>query len=147
MNAKSQRSSKYFKFALYLVVVVLINVAGITLFFRVDMTGNQLFSLSPISRQVSATLSEPLTIKVFFTKDLPAPHNTTELYLRDLLNEYALYNKKHFKVQFYNVSAETEGISDQARENQQMARDYGIQPVQIQIVEEDEVKFKQAYMG
>jgi DNA-binding GntR family transcriptional regulator len=75
---------------------------------------------------MAATLTEPLTIKVFFTKDLPAPHNTTELYLRDLLNEYALQNKSKFKVRFYNVSAETEGLNDAARENQQMAREYGI---------------------
>jgi hypothetical protein len=45
------------------------------------------------------------------------------------------------------VSAETEGLNDAARENQQLAREYGIQPVQIQMVEKDELKFKQAYMG
>lgn len=147
MNAKAHRYAKYIKFAVYALVVVLIDLAGLTLFFRADLTHNKIYSLSPVSKKMAATLTEPLTIKVFFTKDLPAPHNTTELYLRDLLNEYALNNRKKIKVQFYNVSAETEGVSDAARGNQQMARDYGIQPVQIQIVEQDELKFKQAYMG
>jgi len=147
MNAKSSKYSKYIKFAMYVVIAVLVNMAGITLFFRADLTKNKVYSLSPISKKVAATLTEPLTVKVFFTKDLPAPYNTTELYLRDLLNEYALNNRKYFKVHFHNVSAETEGVSEEARENQQMARDYGIQPVQVQNVEEDEVKFKQAYMG
>ncbi len=147
MNAKAQPHAKYIKFAVYALIVVLVNLAGLTLFFRIDLTGNKVYSLSPVSKKVAATLTEPLTIKVFFTKDLPAPHNTTEMYLRDLLNEYALQNKSKFKVRFYNVSAETEGLNDAARENQQMAREYGIQPVQIQIVEQDELKFKQAYMG
>lgn len=147
MNAKAHRYAKYIKFAVYALVVVLINVAGLTLFFRADLTQNKVYSLSPVSKKMAATLTEPLTVKVFFTKDLPAPHNTTELYLRDLLNEYALNNRQKLKVQFYNVSAETEGVSDAARANQQMARDYGIQPVQIQNVEQDELKFKQAYMG
>lgn len=147
MTATPRNRSKYIKFLLYAVIVVLINIAGVGLFFRGDLTQNGIYSLSPISARVAETLTEPLTVKVFFTKDLPAPHNSTEMYLRDLLNEYALNNKKYFKVHFYNVSAETEGVSDEARENQQTARDYGIHPVQIQIVEQDELKFKQAYMG
>ncbi len=147
MNAKAQHYAKYTKFFLYALVVVLINWAGLTLFTRTDLTHNDIYSLSPVSKKVVATLTEPLTVKVFFTKDLPAPHNSTELYLHDLLNEYALNNRKYFKVHFYNVSAETEGVSEEARVNQQMARDYGIYPVQIQMVEKDELKFKQAYLG
>lgn len=147
MTTKSQTYSKYIKFMLYALIVVLINVAGISLFFRADLTQNRIFSLSPVSKKVVATLTEPMTVKIFFSKDLPAPYNTTELYLRDLLNEYAINNEKYFKVHFYNVSAETEGVSEEAQNNQQMAREYGIHPVQIQNVEQDEIKFKQAYMG
>jgi ABC-type uncharacterized transport system involved in gliding motility auxiliary subunit len=131
MNAPTQRYAKYIKLLLYVLVIVLINLAGITLFFRSDLTGNKIYSLSEVSKQVVATLSEPLTVKVFFTKDLPAPHNNTQRYLQDLLGEYALHNKKHFKAQFYNVTPETEGISDDARDNRETARNYGIHPVQF----------------
>ena len=144
---KSQRYAKYFKFVLYLIVIVLLNLAGRTFFTRIDLTANQLYSLSGISREVVSTLTEPLTIKVFFTQNLPAPHNNTELYLQDLLKEYALHGNTHFNYRFYNVSPESEGIGDDTRANREMARDYGIDPVQIQVVEKDEVKFKQAYMG
>ena len=147
MNANTQSSAKYIKFLLYAIVVVLVNVAGLTLFFRADLTHNGIYSLSRISKQVVSTLTEPLTVKVFFTQDLPAPYNNTQRYLQDLLNEYAQFNKKYFRPHFYNVSPETEGISDDARANREMARDYGINPVQIQAVEKDELKFKKAYMG
>lgn len=147
MNAVTQRYAKYIKLLLYVLVIVLINLAGLTLFFRSDLTGNKIYSLSNISKQVVSTLSEPLTVKVFFTKDLPAPYNSTQRYLQDLLDEYALFNKKQFKAQFYNVTPETEGISEAAQDNREMARNYGIHPVQIQTVEKDEVKFKQAFMG
>lgn len=148
MNATSERYAKYIKLLLYVVVLVLINVAGLTLFFRGDLTKNNIYSLSDISKQVVSTLSEPLSIKVFFTKDLPAPHNNTEQYLRDMLKEYSLHSNEYFNYRFYNVSAETEGIgSDDTGINRQMARDYGINPVQIQLIEQDEVKFKKAYMG
>ncbi|MBN1665328.1 MAG: Gldg family protein [Deltaproteobacteria bacterium] len=147
MNVKLQKTGKFVKFALYAVVVILINAAAVSLFFRADLTKNRIYSLSPASKAAVATLREPMTAKVFFTKDLPAPHNNTETYLRDLLNEYALHNRKYFKVHYYDVSADTEGVSDKARANQQTAREYGISPVQVQNVEHDELKFKQAYMG
>lgn len=147
MNPKPQRYAKYIKLLMYVLVIVLINLAGLTLFTRIDLTASKSYSLSEVSRAVVATLSEPLTVKVFFTKDLPAPHNNTQRYLQDLLNEYALHNKKYFRPQFYNVNPESDTLSEGALDNREMARNYGVQPVQIQMVENDELKFKQAFMG
>ncbi len=141
------RSGKYMKFIIYVIVVVLVNMAGITLFFRVDLTANKIFSISEASKRVVATLSEPLTVNVFFTKNLPAPHNLTERYLHDLLEEYSIYANKFFNYRFFDVSPEEGELTDQARENQKLANNYGIHPVQIQAVEKDEVKFQRAYMG
>ncbi len=138
---------KYYKFIVYLVVVVLIDVAGLTFFLRADLTSGGVYSLSEASRTAVATLSEPLTINVFFTKNLPAPHNNTERYLHDLLEEYAVHSNKYFNYRFYDVSAEEGDIGEKAKRNQEMARNYGIYPVQIQNIEQDEVKFQNAYMG
>lgn len=140
-------AGKYVKFALYLIVVVLVNIAGITLFFRIDLTADKLYSLAAASKKVAAGLSEPLTIKIFFTRDLPAPHNNTERYLHDLLEEYAVYAGKFLNYRFYDVSPEEGEITPKTRENQKLANNYGIHPVQIQVVEKDEVKFQKAYMG
>ncbi|MCG6894284.1 MAG: Gldg family protein [Desulfobacteraceae bacterium] len=140
-------TSRYLKFLAYLAVVVLINVAGTTLFFRLDLTEDGMYSLSPASRAAVADLSEPLTIQVFFTQDLPAPHNATEQYLRDLLDEYAGASNRFFNFRFYEVSADEGDITEKARRNQELAQDYGIHPIQIQTFEKDEVKFQKAYMG
>ncbi|MBF0469540.1 MAG: GldG family protein, partial [Desulfamplus sp.] len=137
----------WFKFLIYTVVVVLVNIVGVTLFFRVDLTSNKIYSISKASNRVVSTLSEPLTIKVFFTKNLPAPHNNTERYLHDLLEEYASKSGKLFNYRFYDVTATEAGITEKANVNRSMAEDYGISPVQIRVIEDDEVKFQQAYMG
>ncbi len=142
-----KRSEKYIKFLIYLIIVVLVNVAGITLFFRMDLTANKMYSISNASKKVVSTLSEPLTIKVFFTKNLPAPHNNTERYLHDMLEEYAIYANNHFNYHFYDVSAEEGELSEKSQENQKLANNYGIHPIQIQAIEKDEVKFQRAYMG
>ena len=140
-------TSRYVKFALYILVIVLINIVGITLFTRLDLTENKVYSLSNVSKDAVSTLSEPLTINVFFTRDLPAPYNTVERYLRDLLGEYSLHANKYFNYRFFDVSPEGESGSEQSAKNRKLAGDYGIYPVQIQAYEQDEVKFKKAYMG
>jgi len=132
---------------IYIVVVILVNLAATTLFVRFDMTGDKLYSISAASRQAVASLFEPLTIKVFFTQKLPSPYNNTEQYLRDLLEEYAIYANKHFNYRFYDVSPEGNAGSETGASNRQLARNYGISPVQIRLLEKDEIKFKNAYMG
>ncbi|MCA1795340.1 MAG: GldG family protein, partial [Desulfobacteraceae bacterium] len=137
----------YIKFILYIAVIVLVNIVGLTLFFRADLTKNQIFSLSEASKEAVATLSEPLSVKVFFSKNLPAPHNNTERYLRDLLEEYAARSGRLFNYSFYNVSSQEGDLSASAGENREMARSYGISPIQIRIMENDELKFQNAFMG
>ncbi len=140
-------SQKYIKFLVYLIIIVLVNVAGITLFYRLDLSAGKMYSISDASKNVVSTLNEPLTIKVFFTKNLPAPHNNTERYLHDLLEEYALHANRHFNYSFYDVSAEEGELPEESQKNQKLANNYGIHPVQIQAIEKDEVKFQRAYMG
>ena len=144
---RTQRSGKYIKFIAYAALVILLNIAGMTLFARIDLTGNRIYSLSKASRNAVKALSEPLTIQVFFTRNLPAPHNSTERYLHDLLAEYAVYAGKNFDYRFYDVSPDDGSPQSAKIENQKLAESYGVQPVQIQAVENDEVKFQKAYMG
>ena len=146
MVAKANRG-KYVKFVVYLVAVALVNLAGTTVFFRIDLTGDKIYSISNASRQVVSTLSEPLTIDVFFTENLPAPYNNHKRYLRDLLEEYAIYASKYFNYRFHDVNPDEGELSPDGRANQEMANNYGISPIQIQVIDEDEVKFQKAYMG
>jgi len=141
------RSTTYLRFLSYVLVIVLVNIAGTTLFFRIDLTRDRIYSIYAASKSVVSTLSEPLTINVFFTKNLPAPHNNTERYLHDLLDEYSIYANRYFNYRFYDVSPEEGDISQAARENQELASNYGIYPVQIRAIQKDEVTFQKAYMG
>ena len=142
-----KRSQKYYTFLLYLVVIVLINLVGITLFFRVDLTSNDLYSLSDASKKVVSSLNEPLTVNVFFSKNLPAPYNNVELYLHDLLEEYEIYSNDNLSYRFYDVTAEEGDLSEEAGENRKIAQSYGIYPVNVQKIEQDQAKVQRAYMG
>jgi len=139
---------KYYKFILYLVVLLLINLVGKTLFFRVDLTANNLYSLSDASIEAVSTLNEPLTVNVFFTMNLPAPFNNIERYLHDLLAEYESNSNNNLSYRFYNVSAGEEELGgEEIEENRKLAHSFGIYPGNVQVVDQDEMKVQKAYMG
>ncbi len=138
---------RFVKASLYLTVLVLLNAASFRFFFHLDLTRNKRFSLSETSRRVVATLSEPMIVKVFFTRRLPAPYNGVRRYLHDLLAEYAIYGKRYFDYRFYDVDPQEGQPAGKTSANRALALDYGIEPIQIQTIEKDEVKFQKAFMG
>ena len=135
------------RFALYLVLIVLLNIASSRFFFRADLTANRIFSLSDASKGIVAELQEPLTIRAFFSKDLEPPYNTIEQQLRDLLEEYAVNANRFFNYTFYDMGGEGNSGSEEIIENRDLAQSYSINPIQIQKIEQDEVKLQSAYLG
>lgn len=147
METKRYEFGKYATVGLYLIILILIILVGQNVFLRLDLTANRLYSLSKASKDAVRTLNEPLTVNVFFSRNLPAPYNNIERYLQDLLQEYAAHAGKYLNYRFYNVSATENELSEKAEENRQMAQDYGIYPVNVQTIEQDEAKLQRAYMG
>ncbi len=144
---RTKAEAKYYKFGLYLIIVILVILVGQNLSFRLDLTANGLYSLSKASKQAVSTLKEPLTINVFFSKNLPAPYNNIERYLHDILGEYSLYSQKYLSYRFFDVSAKEGDVSGKAEENRKKAQDYGIYPINVQTIEQDQAKVQRAYMG
>lgn len=144
---KNFEKNKYYKFGLYLVVLLLINIVSVTLFFRIDLTSNRLYSLSDASADAVGSLKEPLTINVFFSKNLPSPYNNVESYLHDLLEEYEIRSNRFLNYRFYDVMAREGDLSEDAEENRKIAHSYGIYPVNVQKIDQDEAKIQKAYMG
>ncbi len=135
------------RIVLYLAVVILLNVAANSLVFRIDLTQNKIYTLSDASKNAVATLQEPLTIKVFFSQNMPAPYNNIEQQVRDLLEEYAHWGNEFFNYSFYSMGTEEGADPELLSEYEEMARSYFIVPIKIEKVEKDEVKLVRAYMG
>lgn len=123
---------------LFFLLVLFANLVSTKSFARLDLTSPKSYSLSQKSKQVVKTLEEPLSVKVFFTENLPAPYSTVYQYIKDILVEYKGNANKNFSYEFADMSKP---------ENENLARSYGISQVQIQELKNNEVGFKQAWMG
>ncbi|MBN2403658.1 MAG: Gldg family protein [Spirochaetes bacterium] len=121
---------------LNLIIIMLVNLVGITLNFKCDLTRNNAYSLSEISKEVVSNLADPLTVKVFFSDNLPAPYNSVQRYLYDLMEEYAGAANNNFNYEIVDVEKEKDKVSD-----------FGISPIQVKEIASDQLKFRNAYMG
>jgi len=144
---KYRNKEKWIKFILYIAVIVLVNLVSGTIFFRIDLTENKTYSLSAASKNLVASLEEPLTVRVFLSENLPQPYNNLEQQMRDLLEEYALEGNSNFNYSLYLLDQEGTAADEKGRNLRSMAEDYNIPAIQIQNVEQDEVKLQTAYMG
>jgi ABC-type uncharacterized transport system involved in gliding motility auxiliary subunit len=119
-------------------VIVALNVLGVFFFLRADTTHNRAFSLSEGSRRVVRELDETLTITAYFSADLPAPFNSTERYVRDILSEYQAAGGSNVVVRF---------VSPDSDEEREEANDRGVQLVQHQNIEDNAVSVVEGYRG
>ena len=124
---------------LIIAIIVIFNIALRSLFFRVDLTKNNVYSLSNSSKTVIKKLDDRMIAKVFFSENLPGQYANSRRYLQDLLEEYQAYSKGDFHFEFINPDEDEEAMQD--------AQSYQIPPIQLQVIENDKMEVKKVYMG
>ena len=125
-------------FILFVIFLILANVVGHRAFLRFDLTAPKSYSLSKASKNLVRTLEAPLSVRVFFDDKLPAPYSSVAQYVNDILVEYKNAGNKNLSVIKMDMSKP---------ENATLAREMGLSQIQIQEVKNNEVGFKQGYMG
>jgi len=121
------------------VSLVLLNLISRNWFGRLDLTDNKMYTLSSSSRSVVKKIDDLMTMKVFFSTNLPGEYGNNRRYLQDILEEYSAYGKGNIRFEF-NTPEENEDV-------QQEAQRLGIQPVQLQVIENDKMEVKRVHMG
>lgn len=119
-------------------VVVAANLLGMALHFRADSTQNELFSLSEGSKATVRRLEDQVEARLYFSEDLPPPHNSTERYVQDLLAEYQAASGGNFAVRVIHPDTDESRLAAQ--------RD-GVNAVQDQVLEADSFSVKEGYRG
>ncbi len=138
MNTHTNRNQTLLRLGIVLAILVLLNFVSVRFFGRVDMTRTGLFTLAEASKSLMSNLDDKVTIKAYFTEDLPSPYNNHRRLLLDELNEYRAYAKGNLQFEFIDPTDD---------KGKQEAQQQGIAPVQVQVVKEDKFEVKQAFMG
>jgi len=136
MNTK--KTQTLLRVLLILGILILVNFISVRIFSRLDLTKSGVFTLSDASKNLVRNLDDRVTVKAYFTEELPEPYNNNRRAVLDILNDYKAYSKGNLHYEFINPEGE---------KNEREAQQAGIPPVEVQIVKEDKFEVKRAFLG
>ncbi len=128
--------------------LVCVNLFSTTVFGRIDLTADRMYTLSEASKDMMRSLDDQLLVTAYFSEDLPAPFNNHVSYLRDQLEDYRTYSGGKFQFEFKDPGKEEEGKEQEAdRSLQAELQAAGIPKVDVQKFEKDQMVRVRVYMG
>ncbi|MEQ8926901.1 MAG: GldG family protein [Fulvivirga sp.] len=133
------RKSYYSSLLLIIGILVLINILSTDFFVRLDLTENKRYTLSKATEDIVENLTEPVTVKAYFSENLPPNVAQTRQDFKDLLVEYASLSDGNLVYEFINPNEDPQ--------TEQEAGQAGISPVMINVREKDQVKQQKAFLG
>ncbi|MCD4651728.1 MAG: Gldg family protein [Candidatus Cloacimonetes bacterium] len=139
MKQFKKTKSVQFNVIILIAVLVFLNLVSLSMFHRFDLTKGKVYSLSKSSKNVVKQLPERLVIKAYYSKNLPAQYADARRYANDILSEYQAYSRGKLRFEFLDPTGE-EDLKDEARK-------YRIQPLRMQVAENDQFVSREVYMG
>ena len=120
-------------------IVIVTNLLSNTLYFRLDFTEDQRYTLSDASKDILEELDDVITVSAYFSEDLPPQLLSNRQDFEDMLIEYEQRSGGNVVYEFINPN------EDQTKE--QEVQQKGIGPIMINVRENDRVQQMRAYMG
>lgn len=129
----------YTTVGLVIAIIIVLNLLANEYYVRIDLTEDRQYTLSPATKDILENLDEPVTVKAYFSANMPPNIMKTRRDFQDLLVEYADIADGQVVYEFVNPN-ESEALEQTAQQN-------GIAPVLINVREKDQVKQQRAYLG
>lgn len=120
-------------------IAVVANLFGGYIPGRLDLTAENLYTMSPGTKQILGDLDDVVNITLYESEELPAEFERLERDVSDVLRDFRRYSDGNVQVLRKHPDA-----SDEAR---QEATRLGVRPVQFNVVRTEELQVKQGWLG
>ncbi len=124
---------------LVIAIVVVVNLLAGQFSMRLDLTEDKQYTLSKATRDILRELEEPVTVKAYFSRDLPPDIARLRRDFMDMLAEYSQISDNMLVYEFLDPGGD-EALETEAMKN-------GVQPVIINVREKDQMKQQKAFLG
>jgi len=140
------QQKQFVSYILGKVVVQTILVLGIVIFGfllvdnyvqRIDLTEDERFSISGASHELAASLEDPLTIRAYFSDNIPERIRPFQRQVFDILSEYEAHGGGKIKVERHDPLSSSTAASE--------AQNYGVRPIELRVYEATEASALQVY--
>ena len=120
-------------------IIIVVNLLSGQFFARLDVTEGKQYTLSPATHNILRNLEEPVSVKAYFSKNLPADFEKLRRDFQDMLIEYRSISKGNVDYTFVNPN-EDPALEEEALQS-------GIRPLLINVREKDQATQQRAFMG
>ena len=120
-------------------IAVVANLFGRYIPGRIDLTANNLYTVSDGTKQVLDDLDDLVTITLYASSELPAQVKLAERDIEDVLRDFRRYGDGNVQV--------IRKHPDDSEEARQEAQRLGIQPVQFNVLSKEELQLKNGWLG
>jgi len=139
------RKQNIFQALLILLIIVILNFLSTMLFFRLDLTKEKRFTITPISKTILAGLEDKVYIEVYLdSDDLPVELVRYRKVVKEFLDNFESYSNK-IEVEFINPFED--GDPEQNREIYWQLYNKGLNPTYVSQNEDVGVSEKLIFAG
>lgn len=119
--------------------VVVLNLLGGQIRGRIDLTEENVYTLSQGTRDILTELDDLVTVQLFVSQELPSEIALTRRDVEDLLADFRRYSDGNLQVDVRNPDEDEDAASQ--------AESYGIQQIQFNVLREDEFQVRNGWFG
>jgi gliding-associated putative ABC transporter substrate-binding component GldG len=139
-SRKIKNSSQLIIYALVVLGFIgVVNYLSTKAFVRADLTEKKIYSISNASKKILKKLDDIVSVKVYFSKNLPVNVRSLQDDVRDMLSEYKAYAGKNLHITYEDPS--------KSEEEKRKVTQMGIPEVQMQTYEKDKAQVINGFMG
>ncbi|MFK7929298.1 MAG: GldG family protein [Myxococcota bacterium] len=129
----------WIQLGLWIVLGLVANHLSSSLFFRADVTQDQRYTLSALSRDSVSRLERPLVVRVFYSDDLGPPYNNHKQALLEKLQELAAWSGGKMEVELARPDSDANDKDEANR--------YGLSPIPYRFRQGGKFEARDVYMA
>jgi len=120
-------------------ILIVLNFFSYQIFHRWDLTKNNIYSISKATKNTIKNLNDIITIKVYFSNNLPSQYLNLKQEVKDVLEEYQNNSGNKIKVEYISPESDENTALGLARK--------GIPELQFNVYEKDKLQVVKGYLG
>ncbi|MEA2088476.1 MAG: GldG family protein [Patescibacteria group bacterium] len=140
LNRKIKNQANLITTTLIIVgILAVVNFLSYQIFYRFDLTEGKDYSISSTTKNSLKSLDDVVSIKLYFSKELPSEYMNLKQDIKDILDEYKSYSGGKIKIEEINPG--------DSEEEQQKIQMLGIPKLRFNVVENDKYQTLGGYLG
>jgi gliding-associated putative ABC transporter substrate-binding component GldG len=108
-------------------------------FVRLDLTKNRDYTLAPATQKTLKDLKDVVTLRIYFTQEMPPQLLTLKRLIDDTVSEFRSYGGQNVRVEYVDPA------SDEAATREAVVS--GVTPVQLNVQGQDKLEVAKVYLG